>query len=371
MHSPPIATALALLMLVACTAPSTAPDERGPHPVGSRTLFLDDGTRGRRLPVEVWYPAVEDARTAAEAGESILAMIPDEGDRAAYESLLDDAPEACVTRGVTSARDAEPAGSDRFPLVVLSHCLNCTRFGYTHIAEHLASRGIAVAAVDHVGNTFFDELADASTGLNAKALAERVGDVRFLLDRLLDANASDVPVDLRGRFDSSRVGAMGHSFGSITTGAVAMEDSRVKAIAGLAAPLESPLFSSVVLPDAVPLLVVVAQEDNSIGEIGNDMIRANFDEARAAAWKVELKDAGHFSFTTFVGLHPSFAAGCGEATRQTDPEATFTYAPVDDVVVRVQTWLAAFFAAQLQDDETARAFLDAPPAMDEVDVDHR
>src|SRR5690606_7722023 len=140
-----------------------------------------------------------------------------------------------------------------------------TRFAYTELAEHLASRGIAIAAADHVGNTFFDDLKDQSTGLNKAALADRVGDARFLLDRLLAAEASDVPAALRGRFDPDRVGALGHSFGSITTGAVAAEDERVKAIAGLAAPLEG-FFPSIVLPDATPLLVVVAREDNSIGE---------------------------------------------------------------------------------------------------------
>lgn len=358
---------LPLLFVLACSTPP-APEARGPHPVGSRTLMLTDASRERTLPVEVWYPADDDT---VEKAEPITAMIPLEVDRVRYEAMLETAPEGCPAKTVLSARDAPPEDGP-WPLVILSHCHGCTRFGYASIAEHLASRGIAVAAPDHLGNTLFDSQNGDGGSLDSETLAMRVADVRFVLDRLLDDSASDVHESLRGQFDDTRLGAMGHSFGSVTTGGFAQEEPRLKAIVGLAAPMESPLFPGIFMEDiAKPLLLVVAKEDNSISEFGNGYLRDNFVNAVPPAWKVELADTGHFNFTELAGLNETFMAGCGEANRQTSPDERFTYVPVRDSIEVVRTWVAAFFAAHLQDDDGAKAWLDAPPAQAGVESQSR
>lgn len=363
------------LVLFACAPAAVergpSPEERGPHPVGSRTLFLTDSARQRTLPVEVWYPADESARASEAAGEPVTNLVAREEDRPRYEALLAAAPESCPTRQVRSARDAAPAAGT-WPLVVISHCHTCTRFAYASIAEHLASRGIAVAAPDHLGNTLFDALDDKALGLNRETLELRLGDMQLVLAVLLDAGAAEVPEALRGRFDAGRLGAMGHSFGSVTVGALAAVEPRLKAVAGLAAPMENPLFPSVKLEAVTqPALLVVAREDNSILEVGNDLIRENFENLAAPAWKVELDDAGHFSFTELAGIRPNFMAGCGEGKRQTNPGETFTYASIPAAVDTVRTWAAALFAAHLQESEPARAFLAAPPARAGVAAERR
>jgi dienelactone hydrolase len=354
---------LLLALLVSCTAPNkgTDPATRGPYAVGSRTLMLVDQARNRTLPVEVWYPADASAKAAADTGESIAAMVPDAANRALFEGWLKAAPASCGTRTVHSARNAAPA-SGQWPLVIVSHCHDCTRFAYASIAEHLASHGIAVAAPDHVGNTVFDEMAGHGLGLTQETLQLRVGDVQFVLTTLLNANATEVDSSLRGHFDANHIGAMGHSFGSVTTGFFTKSEARIKAIVGLAAPMENPLFEGLVMADIPkPLLYVLATEDNSIGTLGNGFIETNYSDAASPAWKIEITDAGHYSVTDLDGILPEYSAGCGQGLRQVDM-APFTYASFADTIDITRTWVTAHFAAQLQDDPAAKAFLESPPA---------
>ena len=128
-----------------------------------------------------------------------------------------------------------------FPVIAFSHCHNCIRFSAMSIAERLASHGFVVVAPDHTGNTMFDPLPT----LDPTFLAVRAGDIRFVLDQVLDPNASAVPASLRGRLDASRVGMLGHSFGGVTTGLVVQDDPRPKAGLSIAAPMENPLLAGV------------------------------------------------------------------------------------------------------------------------------
>lgn len=362
--------ALLTCLTAACAADPVPPDVAGPHPVGSRTfVVVDEARAGRSIPVEVWYPAAESERARATGGEPVSAMVPDPANRTRYEDLLKVAPDGCPTKQVHSARDAEPA-EGTFPLVVFSHCHTCTRFSFASTAERLASHGIAVAAADHVGNTIFESLDDHAMGLDEATLRMRVADVRLVLDRVLGSHA-EVPAVLHGRFDAAKVGAFGHSFGSVTTAVVAKEDARVKAVAGVAAPMENPLFPYVVMEDiARPALFFVAREDNTIFELGNDMIRDNFDVIPAPAWKVELTDAGHFSFTDIAGIRENFMPGCGAGERMTNNEP-FTYIPPATGIDVAATFITAHFKAQLLADETAISFLANPPARPGVDVTRR
>jgi predicted dienelactone hydrolase len=173
-----------------------------------------------------------------------------ESDRARYAALLAETPEGCPTRTLHAARDAAPAEGP-FPLLVFSHCFACTRFSSASLAEHLDSHGFAVAAPDHAGNTLFDDLDEKVTPLDTTTLEQRASDVVALLDALLDPNGLATPAALRGRFDATRVGAYGHSFGSVTTGLVTQRDPRVKASAGIAAPMENVLLPGVKIAEDV------------------------------------------------------------------------------------------------------------------------
>ena len=107
------------------------------------------------------------------------------------------------------------------------------------------------------------------------------------------------------------------------------------------------------------LVVLGCGEDSSITELGNQLIRDNFDAAIGPAWKIELADAGHWSVSDLVGVVPGFLAGCGAGTRQTDGQA-FTYTAPAPARSLAAAYVTAFFRATLTADAGARAYLAAP-----------
>ncbi|EDM79197.1 hypothetical protein PPSIR1_27563 [Plesiocystis pacifica SIR-1] len=328
----------------------------------------------RDLSVELWYPASVDAKAAADMGQEIASFVPDDPDAATFAGLLAEAPAECVRSQTMSA--PAPASAlvdmaelgDSLPTVVFSHCHGCTRFSSFSLAEHLASHGFLVAAVNHTGNTLFEALDETLLPLDASTLDLRADDVRRVIDELLDPGAVELPEALVGVADEQRLGVFGHSFGAITTGKVLQDDDRAMAGVAIAAPIENPLLPGVTMAAiAEPLAMFVAIEDNSITEFGNQAIRTNFQMANTPAWKLEFVDTGHFAYSDMAGLYEGFAAGCGEGERQTDG-TPFTY--LDPFVVRdlAAGRIAAFFAMHLLDDADAQAQLEQADPLLEIEV---
>ncbi len=345
-------------------------DNPGRYVVAHRTFKATDPKTKRELIFEVWYPSV--ARVDANGKAATVQTGKTEGfvtegaDAKTLASQLATSATQCTTRNTGAHRDG-PATADTgpsangLPAVVFSHCHTCIRFSSFSIAERLASHGIVVIAPDHAGNTMFDSLAGKGGDLSKKWLDLRVGDVKFALDMLVDPAATALPQAVRGRIDPARVGIYGHSFGSVTAGALTQADPRIKAVAGLAAPMENPLIPGVKMANIkVPVLFVVAREDNSITEVGNTLIRGNFDAAKTPAWKLEIDDAGHFSVADLAGLADGWFAGCGKGVRQTDG-SPFTYIPVAEAINITARWVSAFFAAHLAEEPAAKSVLGSPP----------
>lgn len=326
-----------LLILLACKSAEAEEDpslftERGEHAVGARTFTLS--REGRDFEVEVWYPSPQ-----GDQGHAVQDFLDDERAET-YGQLLDAAPADCPTRSLSATRDATPT-EGTWPLVVFSHCHECVRFSAASVAEHLASQGFVVAAPDHEGNTLFDGLAEAGLPLNSDTLAIRGQDMVDALDFLLSGQAG---VDI----DPSRIGAMGHSFGAVTTGWLLQQDGRPIAGMAMAAPMDNPLLPGVDIEAlAQPLFFLLAQEDNSITELGNELIRSNHDEA-ASSILVEVPDAGHWSFSDLCGLHEPFDPGCGQGERQTNGEP-FSYLPADQGRQIARETASAFFHGWLMD----------------------
>lgn len=347
-------------------APAFAVESAGPHPVGHMTFVAYYEERDRALPVEIWYPADETARAAAEAGEPIQSFGMTDEQKAQLSDLLASAPNPGTNRTAHAARDAVPAGGP-WPWVAFSHCYNGVRFSVFTIAERLASHGIAVVATEHVGGTVYDELAGESAPLGGEFLEVRAEDMLHVIDRVLEPTAQDVPELLRGQFDASSFGVFGHSFGGVTAGRVLMLDPRPRAGLALAVPMENPLLPGVEVESLhVPLLFLMAEEDNSITKVGNDLIASNFTEANAPAWKIDVKDAGHWSPTDICGLVEGFGAGCREGDlRQTSRDA-FSY--LDPNVARgiAASYVTAFFLSTLAGDAEAASYLGAAHPADLV-----
>ena len=169
------------------------------------------------------------------------------------------------------------ADAPRPPLVVFSHGLGGSRYGYSWLGSHWATHGVASLHVQHVGSdrAIWAERGNPLTllGLMREATSEReaidrVLDIRFAVDQLA-ASSFGLAVE------ASRFIAAGHSYGANTTmllaGArierpgfvAALADRRVVGAVLISAPPfhgEGPP-ESILAPVRVPTLHVTATED--------------------------------------------------------------------------------------------------------------
>ena len=155
--------------------------QSGPYGVAKQSLTVIDSARGRTLPVDLY--------------------LPQPGSGAASQSAT-----------------LPPA-----PLVVASPGLAGDRKGFAVIANHLASHGFAVAALDHPGSDSanFEALLAGRTNeiADPRGFAERPRDISYLLDELTRLNAPNGP--LANRLDMKKIGVIGHSYGGTTALSVA------------------------------------------------------------------------------------------------------------------------------------------------------
>ncbi len=342
------------------------PAAPGPYDVGLRTYALT--YKGRTLQVDAYYPTTQ----APESPLPLADLCTSTAERDTLAGLVKAAPPGCVSAGADLTRDAPLApGQGPWPVLLFSHCHNCTRWSSVNILRRLASHGFVVLAPDHTTNTLFDQLAGASAALGKAFLDVRVADLTAVLDDALAAAPTALPVPLHGAADPARVGALGHSFGSVTAGLFTQQDPRVKAVAGIAAPMANPLLPGVDMAKITePLLLLVALEDNSITVAGNLFLNNNFKDAGGPAWKLDIADAGHWSFSDIAGLTEGLMPGCGDAERMTNGDP-FTYLPVTDAQRVAQRWIGAFFLAHLGTEDAipqAAAVLASPPVDARVTV---
>ena len=171
----------------------------------------------------------------------------------------------------TLASAARPA-----PLVVFSHGIGGSRYGYRYLGGHWAAHGWASLHLQHVGSdrslwrgnvlTMVDRLHDAAT--DAEAI-DRAHDLRFALDQLLAGAVAP-------RLDARRIVAAGHSYGANTTLLVAgarverqgrvaaLRDPRVRAALLLSAPpfYGATAFGPILAGVDLPSLHVTATADD-------------------------------------------------------------------------------------------------------------
>ena len=121
-----------------------------------------------------------------------------------------------------------------FPLIVYSHGFTSTFEGGAYLAQHLASHGFVVVAVNYPLTHF-----GAPGGPNAMDVVNQPADISFIIDSVLaQSQAPDHP--LAGLVDSARIGVTGISLGGMTTTLVAyhpeMRDPRIGAALSIAGP---------------------------------------------------------------------------------------------------------------------------------------
>ena len=345
-------------------------DESGPYFAANTTLAAEDPTRNRSLVIEVWYPSHDPLLEPLSPIDFEATQGAREALREAYESAA-----SCPTRITHSQRDATLIQTNSpLPLILFSHCLNCGRYATFSLAERLATHGFVVLSTDHAGPLPFLQ-SEPSEMLSPLQLRTRVEDLRVVLEQAINGTLfarSNVLNTLR--VEPTEVGIYGHSFGSVTAGAFAMDEAKVSALAGLGAPMANPLFPSIQMEAlSVPTLLMLAEEDNSISEVGNRLLRENYDAANTPIWRVDIADAGHWSFSDLCGLTESFSAGCGFGNRHSQRGAgeSFEYLPLAEGIMITQNYLTAFFLAHLMDRQDAHSYLRSEPANEHVTVYRR
>lgn len=121
------------------------------------------------------------------------------------------------------------------PVVIFSHGLGGSRDYYQYWGQNLARHGYVSIHLQHIGSD--DSLwrgagiRDRATAMikaaNAQNYVLRIGDVKFTIDRLTELSKSkDHP--LAGKVDLTRIAMAGHSFGAVTTQAVAGQIAEVR-----------------------------------------------------------------------------------------------------------------------------------------------
>lgn len=331
------------------------PSERGPYPVGVRTLTFNDTGRPkldgspRVLVTEVWYPATQKSRGGPGTRYDIKPLFTAEQQAALGEVPL------LETDAVRDAPIASTHGP--FPLVMFSHGQAAVRWQSTYLTVLLASHGYVVASPDHESGTLYDvvrgQLAGVTDGLDNRPL-----DIRYLVNRLSRMPADDA---LSGMVDISRLGVAGHSFGALTAMRVTAFDERVKAIVPQA-PVASDLAFIGHTDPHVPLMLQGAKLDRTLPYAENTLL--SWDAAVKPRWLLALETGGHFTFSDLCQFDLASLAdrvmldipganvrkvledGCG-------PEAP----PASVALPLISHFTVAFFNAQLRGSTGSAAVL--------------
>lgn len=160
----------------------------GASAVGVTNLeFADETRKGRRLKIDIWYPAlVADGVTPESYRGSLTAEPP--------------APPTQFTRPGIAVRDAKRAAGP-FPLVVVSHGYDNASVLFSWLTENLASKGYVVAAIRHEDPPITDRARFPET------LVNRPLDVAFAARALQHSLGAD------GFVDPARTALVGYSMG--------------------------------------------------------------------------------------------------------------------------------------------------------------
>jgi len=177
----------------------------------------------------------------------------------------------------------DPAAS---PVVIFSHGLGGSREGSGYLGRHWSARGYTVVFAQHPGSDesvwknlpMLRRAAAMRKAASAANLRERIADIVAILDQLETwNNAPDHP--LAGRMNLKQIAMAGHSFGAVTTQALAgqrypgftsLVDPRIKAaiIMSPSGPRTSTISAEQAFRDvATPwLLMTGTRDDSPIGE---------------------------------------------------------------------------------------------------------
>lgn len=243
------------------------------------------------------------------------------------------------------------------PVILFSHGLGGSRDNNAYLGNHWAKRGYVVVFVQHPGSDESvwkdtppsERMAALKEAASAKNLILRATDIPVVIDTLTTWNSAEGN-PLKGRLDLKHIGMSGHSFGAVTTQAVAGQS-----IGGGNAAFTEPRVSAAVmfspsppkLGDAavafasikIPCLLMTGTLDTSpiSNAAAEDRLKVFPHLTRAPAWQVVFDKATHMSF--------------GDRDLKRNSENENRYHPA------ILALTTAFWDAELKSDTSACAWL--------------
>ncbi|NOZ74300.1 MAG: alpha/beta fold hydrolase [FCB group bacterium] len=342
----------------------TLPDPGGSYPVGTQTVVLTDSSREewftenpddfRRIVVQIWYPAQS---VTGLTPEPYLDHMDVRGPAMIEQLELPEflKPPSVLVRFFAWFRTHSFPGalpvSDPSPVVVVSPGLGGSRLLHRTLAEYLASRGMAVAILDHpydANLTIFPDgqmadyrselkgmAPDDSTRLRHRQLRTRVDDLHFLLAQLKQ-NSALFP-DILQTYPVNSFFLVGHSFGGTTVFQTALERKDIQAVIALDG-------WNLALPDSsldqglsVPVLYLGRPHWNNPNNYRRLARFLMADTTTYSRWLI-LHSVHHFDFTDVPLLSPLLKLMGQQGT-----------IPPERVVPMVNSLVAAFIAGNSLD----------------------
>ena len=220
------------------------------------------------------------------------------------------------------------------PIIVFSHGLSSVRTDMRYLAEHLASHGYVVAALEHPGSNWThirNALKLKEPPLEAEEFLNRPKDISFVLDQLKMLNQTTGP--LQGKLAPENVLVVGYSLGGTTALSIAgaqlqltqlkqrcsgniltfslgeaaqcfakglpeesyqLRDPRIRAAIAIS-PVSSLIFGETGFSQvAVPTLIMSASADKTAPALTEQII--GFEQMPQPKWLVGFVGATHLSF---------------------------------------------------------------------------
>lgn len=210
-----------------------------------------------------------------------------------------------------------------YPLIVYSHGFTSDWHEGIYLAEHLASLGNVVVAVNYPLSNL-----RAPGGPRVQDVVNQPGDVTFIIDALLHRNQT--PGDaLAGLIDEKRIGVVGLSLGGMTTELVTfhptLRDPRVAAALSIAGPT-SMFAKEFFATRSVPFLMLAGDIDALIPYATN-------------AAPVPEKAPGAALVTIAGGSHTGFAGPAAPLRWLVNPDAIGCFIVLRNIdVSQTQSW---------------------------------
>ncbi len=198
-----------------------------------------------------------------------------------------------------------PTEGGPYPLLVYSHGFVSDHRNGAYLAEHLASHGFVVAAVNHPLTHW-----GAPGGPRVADVVNQPGDVSFVIDRLV-ARSADAGDALAATIDEARIGVLGVSLGGLTATLAGFHptlgDPRIDAVLSIAGPSSffTPRFFA---GDPTAFLMLAGRDDVLVPWEAN---------ARPIPGKVP----GGELVTVAQGSHTGFAGGTSWLRWMKNPDA--------------------------------------------------